>query len=576
MIILKNLIQLLNSLRQWSTVESYDPNSEYHFMFKKRDNSVEDFAKLDIDLEDGGILGDVIVYEIKVENKGNVTLSNLELLDQLRDHTSAIAFKLEEQLVANGNIVLADAYYSTTNNGQTSVDAPEDIGTLEVGETETYIVRFVVSQEAIDAHIIHNQVTATASSPQGTDDVSDVSDDGDNTDGDSEGDVTETTLVTNPSIEVIKTISAIVDSDNNPKNISDPVDLGDKITYNVTVTNTGDTNITEINLVDTLTDSNGDVLANPSATFSTTSLNKFTQAAYNNTLEIGETAFYTVSYTVDDAGYDSEFLSNSITATGSTGGLSGNISDISDGDSDSVDGNEDGDFENDPTVIATSASPSLKAVKTYTLIDNGDQIINEGDIVRYTITVENTGNRKITGITLVDVLTNDNPTDVTSNLDGPYFTNASLGSNNGTLEIDEVATYRAFYTITEDDADSGKLINTVTVTGSSPGNTDDVVDVSDDGNEDFDGPDADSDPTNDPTVTNITSDASIKVVKEGVWIDQNGDNVKGADDLIKYTITVTNNGIVPVKLVGPNGETTYDDIFIDVLKNGSDLTRNYQ
>ena len=277
---------------------------------------------------------------------------------------------------------------------------------------------------------------------------------------------------------------------------------------------------------------------------------------------------------MDAAGYDSEFLSNSITATGSTGGLSGNISDISDGDTDTVDGNEDGDFENDPTVIATSASPSLKAVKTYTLIDNGDQIINEGDIVRYTITVENTGNRKITGVTLVDVLTNDNPTDVTSNLDGPYFTSASLGSNNGTLEIDEIATYRAFYTITEDDADSGKLINTVTVTGSSPGNTDDVVDVSDDGNEDFDGPDADSDPTNDPTVTNITSDASIKVVKEASVIDD-GDNVRGAGDIIKYTITVTNNGIVPVKLVGPNGETDYDDIFIDVLKNGSDLTRNY-
>ena len=174
-------------IAQTSTVESYDPNSEYHFMFKPISGHDDQMDKLDINLENGAILGDVIVYEIKVENKGNVTLSNLELLDQLRDHTSAIAFKLEEQLVANGNIVLADAYYSTTNNGQTSVDAPEDIGTLEVGETETYIVRFVVSQEAIDAHIIHNQVTATASSPQGTDDVSDVSDDGDNTDGNSEG-----------------------------------------------------------------------------------------------------------------------------------------------------------------------------------------------------------------------------------------------------------------------------------------------------------------------------------------------------------------------------------------------------
>ena len=58
-------------------------------------------------------------------------------------------------------------------------------------------------------------------------------------------------------------------------------------------------------------------------------------------------------------------------------------------------------------------------------------------------------------------------------------------------------------------------------------------------------------------MTNITSDASIKVVKEASVIDD-GDNVRGTGDIIKYTITVTNNGIVPVKLVGPNGETTYE------------------
>ena len=276
---------------------------------------------LDINLEDGAILGDVIVYEIAVENKGNVTLSNLELQDFLRDHTSAIAFKLEEQLVANGLIDLSTAYYYSITDGQTSVDSPENIGTVEVGETEIYIVRFNVTQAAIDAHILHNSVTATASSPQGTDDVSDVSDNGDNTDGNSVDDITITTLETNPSLEVVKTISAISDSDDNSKDITAPVDLGDKITYNVQVTNTGDTNITDISLVDTLTDSNGDVLATPVPTFSTTSLGKNSQAVYNNTLEIGETAIYTVSYTVDDAGYDSEFLSNTVTATGSTGGL---------------------------------------------------------------------------------------------------------------------------------------------------------------------------------------------------------------------------------------------------------------
>ena len=100
------------------------------------DNDENEITQLYINKEDGGILGDEIEYEIKVENKGNVTLSDLELIDELRDHTSAIAFELEEQLVANGAITLTEGYHYSTTDGQISVDLPEDIGTLEVGETE--------------------------------------------------------------------------------------------------------------------------------------------------------------------------------------------------------------------------------------------------------------------------------------------------------------------------------------------------------------------------------------------------------------------------------------------------------
>ena len=44
-----------------------------------------------------------------------------------------------------------------------------------------------------------------------------------------------------------------------------------------------------------------------------------------------------------------------------------------------------------------------------------------------------------------------------------------MGSVESVLKPGEIATYEASYTIEEDPADSGEIINYVTVTGSSPG-----------------------------------------------------------------------------------------------------------
>ncbi len=52
------------------------------------------------------------------------------------------------------------------------------------------------------------------------------------------------------------------------------------------------------------------------------------------------------------------------------------------------------------------------------------------------------------------------------------------------------------YAIDQDDIDTGNITNTATATGDSPSGTDDVSDVSDNGDETTDGPDANTDPTN--------------------------------------------------------------------------------
>ena len=81
---------------------------------------------------------------------------------------------------------------------------------------------------------------------------------------------------------------------------------------------------------------------------------------------------------------------------------------------------------------------------------------------------------------------------------GPTFNSASASSAQGTLTIGETASYTATYTIVQAAVDSGSVSNTVLVTASSPGNSNDVTDVSDNGI------DGDGNTTDDDTVTTIT------------------------------------------------------------------------
>ena len=75
------------------------------------------------------------------------------------------------------------------------------------------------------------------------------------------------------------------------------------------------------------------------------------------------------------------------------------------------------------------------------------------------------------------------------------------------------------------------------VTASSPGNSGNVSDTADDGD------DTDGNTTDDPTIVEVFSGASMKVVKTAIVVD-NGDNSVGTNDKIVYTITIRNTGSV--------------------------------
>ena len=139
---------------------------------------------------------------------------------------------------------------------------------------------------------------------------------------------------------------------------------------------------------------------------------------------MGEVATYTATYTISLQAANSGSINNTLQATASSPNNNNNVIDVSD-DGDDTDGNT----TNDPTVVLTVSQGAVEVTKTASVTDNnGDNSNGTGDIINYTITVENKGGQTITGINLVDTLTDNNG--VSLNLTaGPTFVSSTAGSS---------------------------------------------------------------------------------------------------------------------------------------------------
>ena len=147
-----------------------------------------------------GILGDVITYTFEVTNTGNTALTN---------------------------VVITDPMIGLTMTGS-------PIASLAVGASNSSIKgTHIITQADIDAGKVSNSATAAAKDPQGKS-VSDIS--GTSID---DNDPTVTTFTQTPAVALVKTAS-----------VSGSGILGDKITYIFTVTNTGNTTLTNIIVTD--------------------------------------------------------------------------------------------------------------------------------------------------------------------------------------------------------------------------------------------------------------------------------------------------------------------------------------
>ncbi|WP_073141131.1 DUF7507 domain-containing protein [Litoreibacter ascidiaceicola] len=305
----------------------------------------------------GSAADDVVSFEIVVRNTGNVTLATPVL---------------DDDLTRNGGAVLALTTGPTLASGNA---AP--LATLDVGEVWTYQASYTLTQADVDAGGIDNTVLVTTTSPDGTP-VSDRS--GNGLPG-GEDSPTPFDIDVDPQISSLKTIT------------SSTVAVDEVVTFQITVTNDGNVTLSSVSVDDTLTRTDGTVLALDAPVAFAGADNGSPQG----TLLPGEVATYTAQYTLTQADIDAGGISNTAEVSGTP--LSGvPVTDTSDdGDTGA------GDTGDDPTVLDIPEDRAIELVKQ--LVDGEPANFTEdGAILRYEFVVTNASN-----VTLTDAITINDP-----------------------------------------------------------------------------------------------------------------------------------------------------------------------
>ena len=352
------------------------------------------------------VLDETITYTITVKNIGNVTLENIFVSDKFSRDGGTTWEEIKDKLTPSASTPI----------------------TLEPGEQKTYTYQYTVVEEDLGKTLKN---TATAIAPNPDDPTENVTDDT-ITSGEKVEDP-------NPDLSVDKKVTSDPGSDG-------VYDLGDTITYTITVQNEGNVTLTGVDVKDELL-AGGQKIHDLVVT-----------GGDNITLKPkgheGDTVILYVDYTVteEDLG---KTLVNTATAKAEQTEPEDPNKPVEDKDE------TDGEKTEDPT-------PNMEVSKTV-VGDKGPYRV--GDVITYKITVNNTGNTTLHNLSLVDSM----------NAAGKVtFTDLGGGTQNGsTVTLASLApkaiwTVTCTYKVQLADADSdGTVISNKVVVTSDEGPDDD-------------------------------------------------------------------------------------------------------
>ena len=238
-------------------------------------------------------LGDQINYTITISNTGNVTFGQAG--------------------APSGTFVLSDTFLSlsgtntpslSTGPNFSSATAGSPFGIIKPGEAAIFTATYIVTQAIVNAGGVSNQVSVTAVTPNGSY-VSDISDDGISADGELFDDPTVDGIVAVPGICITKSQTIADDGDS-------VNDAGDNITYTITITNTGNVDLSSVVVSDSLIGlaAGTNVTLTNSLTFVSA-----TKGSNSDVLLVGEAATYTAGYLVNQAAVDENGVRNTAFVT---------------------------------------------------------------------------------------------------------------------------------------------------------------------------------------------------------------------------------------------------------------------
>ncbi|WP_338531148.1 DUF7507 domain-containing protein [Nitratireductor thuwali] len=408
--------------------------------------------------------GDTVTFTMEVENTSAEPLTGVAISEDVLERADGTPLSL------------------TTGPDFVSSSGGSPEGTLAVGETATYEATYTLVQEDIDAGGISNQATGVGTASTG--EFSAVS----RSSAGGSQQATVVTIAASPSYDFIKE-SAHDDADGNGR-----VDAGETINYTFTIENTGNVTLTDVVVTDSRAVLSGSPIAGPLA-----------PGAVDATSVTG-------TYTVTQADIEAGDLDNLASATAKDPG----------GNDVTVTSRPPGGTPGDPTGV-----PGFAQVADYDFIKeaahddaNGNGLIDAGEELSYTFTVENTGNVSLTNVAVTD----SRATVSGSPIAGPLAPGAV-----------DTTSVTGTYTVTQADIDAGNLDNVADATAKDPGGND----VNKQSRPPSGNP---GDPTSPPGGVNKVADYDF--VKDVTHVDADGNGLIDAGERLDYTFTVENTGNV--------------------------------
>ncbi len=503
-----------------------------------------------------------VTYQVVLENTGNVTLDGLDLYDDVATEFGAAFVAISGSPVITTNSLGNPANLPTLNAGfvpDTSMSMFNDDGMLAPGETIT--LQFVVTVDSIaaDGMTLLNQAEVIADDPAtgAEDGPSDLSDDGSDPDDVNTGSPGDMGTTDDPTPVVLPDATiglakAVVDVNDLTATIEFNIEnFGNVLAHDVQIADdldsvfgAGNYTVDSISLTMPPTDPSSSI--NVETGFDGSGVSNLLDVTATNTLAVGDEATVTIEVTVinvidpDGPGPAEvgEYENTAIVMS-----TDGNGNEYMDDSTDGTDPDPDGDGgpeENDPTPIEVGAEAPVEISKSATVV---------GDMITYTMRIENVGNTTALDVSIVDNLdivfgAGNYTVTGTSILTLPTLAGSSLslntnysGTNGSIAGVPNNEIFDTSNSNTLEDGDFAEIQVTIDVNklvdqdGSGPlvfgeyENTAMVSNVDPTGNM-YDG--------EDNTITDpLVADGTIDLEKTAEVID---------DTTVRFTLTMTNTG----------------------------------